>query len=336
MNLAITRRTALLGALSIPVAARAMAQPIGDPAPANYGAGRMVAVRGKKLYVEISGPETAPPLVFIHGGPGEGSWEFGYYQKERLSKHLRLIQFDQRGAFRSDTIADDEPFSLDDLVEDMEALRIALAIPRWSFLCHSFGGLIGLRYALKYPDGVAKALFNNPSIDIGSSDRNQLIPIAQQYEKLGMKDDAQKAMAGAQSQATGREAWLAFIHLGHNLPFDARMDTFVHSLPTGYTEKWMSDSNLPKELWFKGSGSSQEKLWNSPNIFENLQPRLAELHKPTLLLKGRYDFTTAPDQLAAFQHDPYAKIVYFENSGHLPEAEEPDKFAQAVTDFMLA
>src|SRR5689334_4716804 len=109
-----SRRTVLAG-LAASVAAPTWASPsrlAGEPAPANYGPGRMVTVRGKRLYVEVSGPDSAPPLVFIHGGPGTGSWDFGRYQKARLSSRIRLIQFDQRGALRSDPIGEDEPFTL--------------------------------------------------------------------------------------------------------------------------------------------------------------------------------------------------------------------------------
>ncbi|HZY96602.1 MAG TPA: alpha/beta hydrolase [Candidatus Cybelea sp.] len=333
----ISRRSALAGAGAALFAApaRALAD-VGQGARRSYGPGHLVAVRGKHLYVEISGPADAPALVYIHGGPGTGSYDFGLYQKQRLSRHLRLIQFDQRGALRSDAVGDHESFTLGDLVEDTEALRKALGIERWSFLCQSFGGLIAVRYALAYPDAVQKALFNNPTIDIGSSCHNQLLQLAGAYRKLGDRKKYGEVLAAYHGNVSGRDAWLTFSRLGRDLPFDARMDSYVHNLPSGYFTRWMVRSGLGKAFWYKGSGPSQITLWNTPGIFDGLETRLHELRKPILLMKGRYDFVTAPDQVAAFARQARTRIVIFEKSGHLPEAEEPDRFAEVVSDFVLA
>ncbi|WP_157890129.1 hypothetical protein [Paenibacillus sp. DMB5] len=44
-----------------------------------------IKVRGKRLYVEIHGDEAAPPLLYLHGGPGESCYEFMLHQSQRLS-----------------------------------------------------------------------------------------------------------------------------------------------------------------------------------------------------------------------------------------------------------
>ncbi|MDQ0193655.1 pimeloyl-ACP methyl ester carboxylesterase [Paenibacillus wynnii] len=85
--------------------------------------GVLIEVRGKRLYMEIHGNENAKPLLYLHGGPGESCYEFMLHQKKRLSDKLRLISIDQRGVWRSDAIKEEEPFNLQDLVEDCEQLR---------------------------------------------------------------------------------------------------------------------------------------------------------------------------------------------------------------------
>lgn len=66
---------------------------------------QMISIRGKDLYVEAVGPEDAPALLFLHGGPGgTGSYEFMLSQRELLSQHVRLIALDQRGVLRSEAL----------------------------------------------------------------------------------------------------------------------------------------------------------------------------------------------------------------------------------------
>lgn len=78
--------------------------------------GHRIKIRDKELYVDTSGPVDAPAVLYIHGGPGAGSYDFGLFQRDPLSSFCRLIQFDQRGALRSQAVDANEPFTLRDIV----------------------------------------------------------------------------------------------------------------------------------------------------------------------------------------------------------------------------
>lgn len=304
------------------------------PAPGHPG--HWMLVRKKQLYVDVSGPAEAPPLVYIHGGPGAGAYDFGLYQRERLSQSLRLIQFDQRGALRSEAVGADEPFTLNDLVEDTEALRVALGIKRWSVVSHSFGGLIATRYALAYPKSVEKIVFENPTFDINASDHSMMSMLAEGYRKAGMADKADEVLAAKTDPADIRGWWRAFSRAGSGLGAKRRLDLYAPSLPSGYFFDWMAKSGLSQEIWQKGSGVSQSTLWKDDRVFENLQPQLKKLTQPCLLIKGRMDANTGTDQMESFAKNvKRGRTVIFEGSGHMSHAEEPDRFSAVVRDFVL-
>ncbi|HKX07447.1 MAG TPA: alpha/beta fold hydrolase [Stellaceae bacterium] len=91
-----------------------------------------------------------PPLILIHGiGASRQSWA-GVVP---FIKHrFRCICYDLRGHGASPVPA--PPYSLDDLVEDLEAVRRELGIARAHVMGHSLGGMIGPAYARRYPDRV--------------------------------------------------------------------------------------------------------------------------------------------------------------------------------------
>src|SRR3954454_4985807 len=95
-------------------------------------------IRDTRLHVDQRGPEDAPPLLFLHGGRGSGSYDFMSFQGNRLSERLRLVCVDQRGVQHSDPL--DGPVTEDELIADFATLRETLGFDSWSILVHSYGG----------------------------------------------------------------------------------------------------------------------------------------------------------------------------------------------------
>jgi len=64
-------------------------------------------------------------------------------------------------------------------------------------------------------------------------------------------------------------------------------------------------------------------------------PILPTLRMPTLVLTGRYDINVAPSTAWKIHRAiPGSKWEVFEESGHLPYFEEPEKFVRVVEGFL--
>ena len=90
------------------------------------------------------------PLFLIHGiGARRATFA-------KLVPHLKdrftCISYDLRG--HGESPVPEGRFGLDDLVDDLEALRAKLGIDRAHFAGHSLGGMIGPAYARRHPDRV--------------------------------------------------------------------------------------------------------------------------------------------------------------------------------------
>lgn len=93
---------------------------------------------------------TGPALILIHGiGSRRQTWDD---IAQALEADFTCIRYDLRG--HGDSPMPDGPFGLDDLVDDLEALRARLGIESAHIAGHSLGGMIGPAYARAYPNRV--------------------------------------------------------------------------------------------------------------------------------------------------------------------------------------
>jgi proline iminopeptidase len=113
---------------------------------------------GADLYVEQVGPADAPPVLFLHGGPGASAHAFRELLGEDLEPY-RMVYLDQRGGGRSYA---DAAFDLDTLADDAAAVVEALRLPAVTTLAHGFGAAVAVRLAVRHPALVRGHVWLNP------------------------------------------------------------------------------------------------------------------------------------------------------------------------------
>ena len=105
-----------------------------------------------RLYVRDVG--AGPPVVVVHGGPDFGH-DYLLPELDLLADACRLVYYDQRGRGRS--YAGDAP---DDVtmageVDDLDCVRRSLGLETMAVLGHSWGCLVAMEYALRFPARVS-------------------------------------------------------------------------------------------------------------------------------------------------------------------------------------
>ena len=98
------------------------------------------------LYVERYGHEKATPIIFLHGGPGDGCMLLSNLA-QKLGENYYCICFDQMGCGRSDQIPDDVLFGMSQHVDMIERLRQELHIKKAIIYGHGYGGMLACLYA---------------------------------------------------------------------------------------------------------------------------------------------------------------------------------------------
>ncbi len=257
---------------------------------------------GVELYVEDFGE--GPPVVFVTGvGVTHAFWEL---QVGALIDSFRTISYDHRGCGGSSKPP--RGYSVEIWAEDLRALIEALELESPTVVGHAIGAHIALRYAATYPDGLDKLVIASGAPWF-LGDREQEGGFSEEFwENL---------KASWLRNRPQSELDLADAQYFHKDPGEAmRMATLQGALT------WP----LPVYL---------ELGRTLPPV--DHRDALASIETPTLVLHGRHDGKNRYDGgVYLAEHLPNAELVTFEDSAHCPPLEEPERFAEALRQFLGA
>lgn len=115
---------------------------------------------GVRLHAVVSGPETGPLVVLLHGFP-----EFWYSWRRQIpvlaDAGYRAVAPDQRGYNLSDKLADVYAYRLDALTADVAAILDWAERERAIIVGHDWGGAVAWRFAMDYPQRVERLVILN-------------------------------------------------------------------------------------------------------------------------------------------------------------------------------
>lgn len=136
--------------------------------------GRLIDIGGVKLHADVIGEigASSPPVIF-EAGIAATSLSWGLVQSG-IAKFTQTLSYDRAGLGWSDASA--KPRDLWQLVEELRALLDRCSVPTPRILvAHSFGGLIAVAYAVRYPQELAGMVLVDP---IGAEEWSNPTPLA--------------------------------------------------------------------------------------------------------------------------------------------------------------
>jgi proline iminopeptidase len=267
-----------------------------------------VSVKGAELFYATRG--NGPACLVLSA---IGTEPYKRLTPPQLSDRLRLVYVDLRGGGRSTGEATDLTFDV--LAADLEAIRADLGVDRIAVLGHSILGALAIEYGRRCPASVSHviAVGTPPSGDmagLSAKSASFFEEDASEDRKQLLRDNLAKLPPGASvGQSMYSQTPMRF--------YDARFDA----------APLFAESDLKPGL-LKHIMGTLTPAWN-------VSLESSSLSVPIFVAHGRYDYTVPYvlwDGIAAKL--PNATLQIFEKSGHQPFFEEPDRFAQALTDWM--
>jgi proline iminopeptidase len=231
-----------------------------------------------------------------------------------LSTTFRLIGYDMRGHGYSSLTP---PFTFDQLVDDLEAIRISVGgNRRMVLLGGSFGGMIALTYALRYPQGLSHLCLRGTA--------------PSWKHEMGALQTFRERAARKAPMATEQMLEKVFTP---TMVDDNEFRLIMYSLyPMYIPDGQPVDFNLILER--ARSGVYHARVHN--DLFADhsydVVDRLHTITVPTLVMCGEHDWICPPDQSRLIASEiAGAKLVVVPNTDHAV----PDDIALAeVTKFL--
>lgn len=271
------------------------------------------------------------PLMIVHGGPGASHDYFLPYLLP-LARHNKVIFIDERGSGRSEKLEDPAGYTVENMVEDVEAVRQALGLGKISLLGHSYGGVLAQAYALKYQRNLSHLILG--STFCSTSAINAVFV----RMKQNMPEELRQRIDGMEAQGL----------FGHGKDFEKNRytkDYMIAAWGEGYfpylyqnhpdpnydpTESGNTSWDLYREMW----GSDGEFVIDGNLKSVEYTDRLPGIKVPTLILVGDHDESDPAMSKVMNEKIAGSKLVIFPKSGHMTFVDQPGMFIKAVDEFL--
>lgn len=262
----------------------------------------------------------AEVVLCLNGGPGLPCDYLRDAHSCLRDEGYRVVAFDQLGTGESDRPDDPALWTIGRYVEEVETVRQALGLGKVHLLGHSWGGWLGIDYALAYPEALRTLILENTVADMP----HLISELERLRAALGPETVAMMQRHEAEGTLDHPEYQAAVTIL--NYRHVCRLDDWPAPV-----QRSLDDWNMgpyqtmqgPNEFLYTGN----LKDWN----------RVPDLHRitvPTLITTGQHDELTPACALRMKLHLPNADLHVFPNSSHMPFYEEPAAYFPVLLDFL--
>jgi pimeloyl-ACP methyl ester carboxylesterase len=288
---------------------------------------------------------TKPVILFLHGGPGTSNMCLLRKYTDELEKHFIVVTWDQRGAGKSyQAINPHSSMTIDRFVLDTGELTQLLCHrfdQKKIFLVgHSWGSLIGILSIQKYPDSYHAYIGTGQIVNMQENEQisydwtlaqatkakdNQAIRTLTEIGNPPYAGDGQKKMM-TQRRLLGKYG--GELYGSQKGAFPLIFSSLISA--TEYTL-------LDKVNFFKGIFASNHLLWQKL-LTINLKKQELSFKVPIYFALGKHDYevpSVIAEQYFEMIEAPKKELIWFENSAHLANIEENEKFNNLLIDRVL-
>lgn len=315
-----------LGALGLALAPRKKGARAGgataQAAQVKTGGVRMIPIDGGKYRVWTKKVGAGRVRVLtLHGGPGTTHEYFECFEDFLPQAGVEFYYYDQLGSHYSDQPTDASLWTLPRFVEEVEQVRSALGLEDFYLYGQSWGGLLGIEYALKYGRHLKGFVLSNMTAGIKAYEKHvaelrralpaDVIAVLDKYEARGEYENPEY-----QQTIFGH---VYAKHICRLTPWPEPVErTFRH-----FNTQVYNVMQGPNEFVITGNLKNWERWDDLPRI-----------RTPTLVLGGRHDTMSADDLRRESELLPNARLRICEQGSHLAMWDDQETYFRHLLQFI--
>jgi len=296
-------------------------------------------IGGVDQWVMIRGAHRANPLlIMLHGGPGFSETSLFRAFNAPLEEHFTVVYWDQRGAGKSfDRSIDPGSMNVEQFVADLDELVMLtcrrVGQEQAALFGHSWGSILGVLYAARFPGKVSAYIGSGQLGDWPAAEAaSYAFALAEAERRSNARAMRELRAIGPPPYAAAglwtERLWLQRFDGNLRLPMLWKMGRILLRGP-----EW-SLLDLPK--LYRGFRWSIEVMWDEVSKI-SLPSAVPALKMPVFFLLGRRDRWVPPETSVAYfdaLSAPRKELVWFEESGHEPFADEAEKFNRTLVELV--
>jgi proline iminopeptidase len=263
-------------------------------------------------------------VLLLHGGPAAGHEYMECFESFFPKEGFEFYEYDQLGSYYSDQPKDTSLWQLDRFVEEVEQVRKAIGADSTNFyiLGNSWGGILGMQYALKYQSNM-KALI--------VADMMASCP---EYGKYAEEVLAKQMDPAVLAEIRAIEAKGDFANPRY---MELLMPNFysVHlcRLPEWPEPVQRSFKHLNGEIYTQMQGPSEFGIAGNLANWD-IKSRLKEIHVPTLMVGAKWDTMDPKAMEEQSKMVQKGRYLYCPNGSHMCMWDDQKVFMEGVIGFI--
>jgi pimeloyl-ACP methyl ester carboxylesterase len=281
-----------------------------------------------------------PPLVFVHGLGG--SWPNWLEQLPHFARSWRVIAMDLPGFGHSPM--PHKKISIKGYAETLDLLLDELGVESTALVGNSMGGFIGAELAVSFATRVEKLVLVSAAgitedyeREGGLSsllERRNWPTLEQQSrrrrDRFGSSPRGEALMNRAYKIAGFYSAWVA----AHSKSFATR-PRLRRALLSAVVRHPESISPALAAEQIRGAGKPGFVDALNDLLDYRIRDCLHQIACPTLIVWGTHDYLVPLRDASTFEREiPNSRKVIFEDTGHMPQLERPERFNEELERFL--
>ncbi|MDC6350900.1 proline iminopeptidase-family hydrolase [Zeaxanthinibacter sp. PT1] len=281
-----------------------------------------------KVWTKRVGNNPDMKVLLLHGGPGATHEYFEVFDSYFPNAGIEYYYYDQLESAYSDQPNDSTLWSVDRYVDEVEQVRQALGLDSTNFyiLGSSWGGILGMEYALKHQDKMKGLIVSNMMASI---------PDYMKYaeEVLGPQLDPEVLAEIRQLEAEGKFTDPRYLELvgTHYYP------KHVLRMPP---DQWPDPvnrafANINYDLYLTMQGPSEFGVVGDAKLKNwDIKEQLKNISVPTLAIGGAHD-TMDPEHMEWIADEVQnGRYLYCPEGSHLAMYDDPETYFEGVIRFI--